>query len=67
MTVLYLSEEQKANVRPIENPPAVREVSLVIQKDFIKERMLNAIADTIKEIVPAEMLDERLKKFSIRL
>ena len=63
----FLNEKQKNNVVEIANPPAVREVSLVVQKDFIKERMLNAVADTIKEIIPDNMLDERLKKFSIRL
>ncbi len=63
----FLTESQLKNVRQIENPPAVREVSLVIEKDFIKEKMINAVADIIKEIVPEEMLDERLKKFSIRL
>ena len=55
----FLTEEQKKNVRKIENPPAVREVSLVIRKDFIKERILNAVADTIKEIIPEEMLDRK--------
>ncbi|MEG1615326.1 MAG: hydrogen peroxide-inducible genes activator [Bacteroidales bacterium] len=63
----FLTPEQRENVREISSPPAVREVSLVIRKDFIKERLLNAVADTVKEIIPTEMLDERLKKFSIRL
>lgn len=62
-----MSAKQQANIRSVDNPPAVREVSLIIRKDFIKERLLNAVADTIKKIVPTEMLDERLKKFSIKL
>ncbi|BDD02599.1 hydrogen peroxide-inducible genes activator [Aureibacter tunicatorum] len=61
-----MNEEQKNNVREI-NPPAVREISLVIKSDFIKERMINAVADTIKKHIPEKMLDERLKKFSIKL
>lgn len=65
--LLFLTEEQKNNVRPIENPPAVREISIVIRKDFIKERLINAVADTIKTIIPQSMLDDRLKKFSIKL
>jgi len=63
----FLNEEQKKNVREITSPPAVREISIVIKKNFIKERLINAVANTIKEIMPENMLDERLKKFSIRL
>ncbi|MEG0994139.1 MAG: LysR substrate-binding domain-containing protein [Bacteroidales bacterium] len=63
----FLSKSQQQHVRQISSPPAVREVSIVIRKDFIKERMLNALADTIKKIIPEEMLDARLKKFAIRL
>ena len=65
--VPFLSESQQQHVREISSPPAVREISIVIRKDFIKERMLNALADTIKKIIPEEMLDARLKKFAIRL
>lgn len=45
----------------------VREVSLVIREDFVRERLLNVIAGCIKQIVPEEMLDSRLKRFAIRL
>mgnify|MGYP005757157987 FL=1 len=63
----FLSEPQTRNIRPIDSPPAVREISLVIRKDYLKERMVNAVADTIKTVIPERMLDERLRKFSIRL
>lgn len=63
----FLTDLQRTNVREIESPPAVREVSIVIKRDFIKERLINAVADTIKEIIPQEMLNERLKRFAIRL
>ena len=63
----YMTETQKKNVRDIQNPPAVREISIVIKKNFIKEKLINAVADTIKSIMPEKMLDERLKKFSIKL
>lgn len=62
-----LTDAQRQNVREISCPPAVREISLVIRKDFIKERLINAVADTVKKIMPVNMLDERLKKFSIKL
>lgn len=63
----YLNEYQKLNVREIIEPPAIREISIVIKKNFIRERMINAVADTVKSIIPEYMLDERLKKFSIKL
>ena len=65
--VEHLSPLQRNNVRKISNPPAVREVSLVIRKNFVKERIMNVIVESVKESIPTEMLDERLKKFTVRL
>lgn len=67
-----LSAEQLKNVRPLvtngENGGTpVREISLIIREDYIKERMLNIVADEIKKIIPEEMLDSRLKKFAIKI
>jgi LysR family hydrogen peroxide-inducible transcriptional activator len=63
----FLSEEQQKNIREIVSPVTKREISLVIRQDYIKERMLNSVADTIKQIIPQDMIDDRLKKFSIKL
>lgn len=63
----FLSEKQKANVRPIVNPEPNREISLVVRNDYVKERLLNVIAKNISDTIPENMLDERLKKFSIKL
>ncbi len=62
-----LSDEQRKNIRPIVNPEPNREISLVIRNDFVKERLLNAMAKNISEIIPDNMINERLKKFSIKL
>lgn len=62
-----LNERQKANVRPIVNPEPNREISLVVRNDYVKERLLNVIAKNISDTIPENMLDERLKKFSIKL
>ena len=62
-----LSDKQKLNLRNIVNPEATREISVVIRHDFVREGMLNAVAECIKQIIPAHMLDARLKKFAIRL
>lgn len=67
MHLEFLTDDQHRNIVTIENPPAVREVSILIREDYVRERLINAVADTVKEIIPQNMLDERLKKFSIRL
>jgi LysR family hydrogen peroxide-inducible transcriptional activator len=62
-----LSERQKENLRELVNPEAAREVSIIIRPDFVKEALLNAVANCVKKIIPEHMLDSRLKKFSIKL
>lgn len=46
---------------------AQRNVSILIKVDFIRERMVNAVLDTIKAIIPAHMMDERFNRLSIKL
>jgi len=65
--IKLLSEKQKLNLREIVKPEATREISIVIRHDFVREGILNAVAESIKQIIPAHMLDERLKKFAIRI
>jgi LysR family hydrogen peroxide-inducible transcriptional activator len=62
-----LTDDQKKNLREIVKPEATREISVVIRHDFVREGILNAVAECIKEIIPTHMLDARLKKFAIRL
>lgn len=65
--VNFLTEQQQKNLIEITDPEVSREISLVIRHDYIKERMLNAVADTVKKIIPDSMLDARLKKFAIKI
>jgi LysR family hydrogen peroxide-inducible transcriptional activator len=58
---------RRANVRELVEPTPGREIAFVVRKDFVKERMINILADAIKSIIPEEMLDSRLKKFAIKL
>lgn len=58
---------QQSKIRQIVNPEPVREVSLVVRKDYVRERLLNIIAECIRDIIPEHMIDSRLKKFAIRL
>lgn len=72
----FLSEQQRRNVRPITGRMAgkeceeclpLREVSLVIHENFVREKLLNTVAECIKRTVPEDMLDSRLKRFAIKL
>ena len=65
--VNLLNDSQKQNLRNITKPEATREISVVIRHDFVREGVLNAVAECVKQIIPSHMLDARLKKFAIRL
>lgn len=67
MHLQFLTDEQTKNVREITSPPMYRNVNLIINQNYIKERMINAVSDVIKQIIPTEMIDERLLKFDIKL
>ena len=62
-----LHDGQQCHVRQLADPTPVREISLVIRQDYVRERLINAVADAVKAIIPDEMLDARLKKFAIKL
>ena len=62
-----LNEVQKNNLRDLVEPEAIREISLIIRHDYVREGLMNAVANSIKKIIPAHMLDARLKKFAIKL
>jgi len=62
-----LNETQKLNLRKIVRPEAIREISLIVRDDYVREGLMNVIANTIKQIIPQHMLDARLKKFAIKL
>lgn len=62
-----LTEEQKKNVRKLKQKDSVREISIVVRNDYVREGMLNIVSDIIKKIIPDSMLDQRLKKYAIRI
>lgn len=63
----YLCDVQKVNLRPLVEPDVVREISLVIRKDYVREKILNEVADAVKQAVPERMIDSKLKKFTIKI
>ena len=64
----FLSEKQRDNVRRIEGAYlSQRRISLYIRHDYIRQRMLNTITDTLKEFMPKGMLGEGILKYGIKL
>ena len=68
MHLPFLSEKQRENVRKIEGDYlSLRRVSLYIKEDFVRQRMLNTIVDTLKEYMPEGMLMGGISKYGIKL
>lgn len=68
MHLPLLSANQKQNIRRIDgNYLSQRHVSLYIKEDYIRERMLNTITGTLLHFMPDGMMNERIKKYGIKL
>lgn len=65
--VPLLCKNQQTNVRVLTNPVPAREIAFVVHRNFVRERLLNILAEAIKTVIPPSMLDKRLEKFSIVL
>lgn len=65
--VPLLRKCQQANVRVLANPEPSREIAFVVHRNFVRERLLNILADAIRTVIPPAMINKRLKKFSIIL
>ena len=58
-----LSEQQRANVRKIEGDYlSQRRISLYIKDDYVRERMLNTVVDTLKTFMPESMLSKTVRR-----
>lgn len=68
MHLPFLSDKQRENVRPIEGDYlSQRRVSLYFKEDYIRQRMLNTVTDTLKKFIPERMINERVRKYGIKL
>ena len=68
MHLPFLTDKQRENIRKIEgNYLSQRRVSLYIKEDYIRQRMLNTIVDTLKVFMPMEMLGEGILKYGIKI
>lgn len=63
-----LDERQRRNVRRIDGDHlSFRLVSMYIREDCVRERMLNAVCDTLKKFMPRGMMEPSVVKNGIRL
>lgn len=68
MHLPFLTDKQLENVRKIDGDYlSQRRVSLYIKDDYIRQRMLNTIIDTLKRYMPQGMLNEGIIKYGIKL
>jgi LysR family hydrogen peroxide-inducible transcriptional activator len=67
MHAMGLSEEKQENLRAFKNRTAVREVSLVVSKDYVRKTMLNSIMQMICRSVPKSMQNPELKVYVVDL
>lgn len=58
---------QQNHIRHLHAPEPSREIAFVIRRDYVRERLLNILADAIQSIIPSHMINERIKKFPIKL
>lgn len=65
--VPLLRKCQQANVRALTNPEPTREIAFVVHRNFVRERLLNILADAIRTVIPPAMVNKRLKNYSITL
>lgn len=68
MHVPLLTEDQRKNVRRIDGDYlSKRRVSLYIKDDYVRQRMLNTIIDTLKKFMPKGMMNESIVKYGIKI
>ena len=65
MAAMGLSEEKQSNLRNIKGNVPVREVSLIVSKDFVRHNVAGAIVGMIKKSVPKSMQNPELKQYAV--
>lgn len=68
MHLSFLADWQRENVRRIDGDYlSQRRVSLYIKSDYVRQRMLKTVIDTLKKFMPEGMLQEGIVKYGIKL
>ena len=58
---------QQAGLRPIVNPKRSRTISLLVRNDYIHEALLNAVVDSIKNVIPSTLWDSVIRGQHLKL
>ncbi|MDB5031590.1 hydrogen peroxide-inducible genes activator [Mucilaginibacter sp.] len=61
LALIDLTDKQLDRVRYFKSPEPAREVSIVIQRNFLKRRMIEALKNEILEFVPKRMKNKKKK------
>ena len=61
---LNLKTVQRKNIREFANPKPVREISLVVAKDFPRRKLLEQLKEQVMKSVPQAMLHAKQKKIA---
>ena len=67
LVAMSLNEEQQGNLRKFKGQPVLREVSLVVSKEYVRRNMLSKVLEIISDSVPKSMRDPELKKYVVDL
>lgn len=68
MHLPFLTEEQKRNIRPLEGDfKSGRRISMYIRHDFIRELILQSIAEALMSFIPRKMIEPNIASRSIRI
>ncbi len=62
LAISDLSDKQLNRVRYFKSPEPAREVSIVIQKNYLKRRMIDALKTEILEFIPKRMRSKKKKE-----
>ncbi len=62
LALAELSDKQLDKVRYFKSPEPAREVSIVIQRNFLKRRMIEALKNEILEFLPKRMKNKKKKE-----
>ena len=55
------------HVRPIVNPVPTRTISLIIRQDYVHERVLNAVVDAVRSIIPDHLLESVIRSGELKI
>ncbi|WP_162342557.1 hydrogen peroxide-inducible genes activator [Cyclobacterium salsum] len=54
-----LSEEEKSRLRPFRGEAPVREVSLILTRSFLKQKLVSLLFEEIRNVIPKHMLSKK--------